>query len=518
MKREEGLQLTAEYYIKSGLSIIPVGKNKKPLIDWKEYQDRKASLKEFKKWLQEYPNLQIGIVTGRISGIIVVDIEAGGDISWLPKTAVARTGGGGYHFYYSYVNGVKNSTRIKHLTDIRGDGGYVIAPPSSSDKGEYKWDVKMKPVPFPKNLFQKPEITTYTKVESDYSGYSTGQRNNEMARYIGHLLAKIHPSEWRNIGLKMATDANTKNNPPLSESELLSIFYSIENIERRNNADRWYRKNEEDVPTNIWKEADNNVMLMKDIASKAEYQQGDKYELGISVFDNAIGGGVEDGDLVVISGLSGFGKTLFSQTLAVNLAEQGLPVLFFSYEVLIHHLWNKFKAMGIREDLIIYSVERHTTGNVGWIEEKIKEAKERFMTKIIVIDHLGFLVPKSNLSDISKNYSAYVGQIVRDLKTVAKNEEVVIILPVHLRKTNEPDINDLKDSSSISQESDLVFILNREKNPNANEGNVYLDHTKIMLVKNRKTGITAQGWFKVVDGKLQRDPFFAPPEKTRINY
>lgn len=177
--------------------------------------------------------------------------------------------------------------------------------------------------------------------------------------------------------------------------------------------------------------------------------------------------------------------------------------------------------MGIRDDLVIYSVEKHTTGNVGWIEEKIKEAKEKYMTKIVVIDHLGFLVPKSTMSDLSKNYSAYVGQIVRDLKTIAKNEKVIIILPVHLRKTDNPDLNDLKDSSAISQESDAVFILNREKSADINAREIYTDHVKIFMAKNRKTGITAQGWFHIKEGRMTNDEFYIPitrTEKKRISF
>ncbi len=163
----------------------------------------------------------------------------------------------------------------------------------------------------------------------------------------------------------MARDANTKNSPPLPDEELLTIFNSIKNIERRNNNDRWYKNVKEEVSPDIWKESDNKVMLIKDIAEMAKYKQGDMYSTGIDIFDEALGGGVEDGDLIIISGLSGFGKTTFAQTLAVNFAEQGLPVIFFSYEVMVHHLWSKFKEMNIRDDLIIYSVERHTTGNVG---------------------------------------------------------------------------------------------------------------------------------------------------------
>ncbi len=195
MDRINAMKISAKYYIENGMSLIPVSSNKKPLIEWKEFQERCATVEEFDKWVEMFPNMQVGIVTGKISGIIVVDIEEGGDTSWLPPTAIVKTGGGGYHYYYSYIEGVRNKTRIKHLTDIRGDAGYVLAPPSCSDKGKYLWQVKTKPVPFPKHLFETPEITQYTKVDSDFSGFESGQRNNEMARYIGHLLAKIHPTE-----------------------------------------------------------------------------------------------------------------------------------------------------------------------------------------------------------------------------------------------------------------------------------------------------------------------------------
>jgi hypothetical protein len=87
-----------------------------------------------------------------------------------------------------------------------------------------------------------------------------------MARFIGHLMAKIHPSEWDNIAWRMTQEANTKNDPPLSESELTAIFNSIKNIEKRNGKDRWYQKNDADEESVIWKEEENKVMLIKDIA------------------------------------------------------------------------------------------------------------------------------------------------------------------------------------------------------------------------------------------------------------
>ncbi|MDX9798703.1 MAG: hypothetical protein RBT05_07590 [Bacteroidales bacterium] len=55
---------------------------------------------------------------------------------------------------------------------------------------------------------------------------------------------------------------------------------------------------------------------------------------------------------------------------------------------MVHHLWKKFKTMNINDELPLFSIKRHTTGNVGWIEQKIKEAKEANMIKFVVIDHL----------------------------------------------------------------------------------------------------------------------------------
>jgi CRISPR/Cas system CSM-associated protein Csm2 small subunit len=94
-----------------------------------------------------------------------------------------------------------------------------------------------------------------------------------MAKYIGFLLAKIHPSEWDNFAYKIAEDANVKNSPPLSQTELRSIFDSITSIERRNNADRWYKKEEQKEVSSMWKETENKIMLMKDIAGMQEFQE-----------------------------------------------------------------------------------------------------------------------------------------------------------------------------------------------------------------------------------------------------
>jgi hypothetical protein len=144
----------AKKYISFGASIIPVGRNKVPLIPWKEFQTRKATEQEVEEWWTKWPEANIGLVTGKISNLAVIDIEKGGDISPFPETDTVTTGGGGWHLYYVYVEGVENKTRIFPLTDIRGEGGYVVAPPSVHSSGKkYEVSKMVGRKPFPTHLF-----------------------------------------------------------------------------------------------------------------------------------------------------------------------------------------------------------------------------------------------------------------------------------------------------------------------------------------------------------------------------
>ncbi len=118
-----------------GRSVIPVGLNKRPMIAWQEFQKRLPTKEEIEKWFTQWPEAQLAMVTGNISNVCVVDVEKEfGDYKTLglPDTAVSKTGGGGWHLFYQYVEGVRNRAKLDGKdVDIRGEGGYVLIPPSS---------------------------------------------------------------------------------------------------------------------------------------------------------------------------------------------------------------------------------------------------------------------------------------------------------------------------------------------------------------------------------------------------
>ncbi|MDF2797556.1 MAG: hypothetical protein K0R85_300 [Devosia sp.] len=136
-----------------GFAVFPVRpRSKVPLIKgWPEAATTDEH--QINEWWDVYPDANVGIATGAKSGVLVmdIDIETGGMESlenlmaheeWVDTRSV-RTGTGGLHFYYEFnpSNPIRNSVSlIAPGIDIRGEGGFVLAPPSIHPNGTpYVW-------------------------------------------------------------------------------------------------------------------------------------------------------------------------------------------------------------------------------------------------------------------------------------------------------------------------------------------------------------------------------------------
>lgn len=233
-------------YLNHNISIIPVGKNKIPLISWKVYQQKRATEDEVNEWFKKFPDMQIGIVTGEISNLTVVDIEHGGDSSFLPQnTSIVKTGGGGWHYYFKYEPGTYNTARTRPLVDTRSEGGYVIAPPSVSDKGAYVLIKKLPLLPFPLELFggKKEEKKGRKNFRDLVSGVGTGSRNQSAASIIGILTRYLPEYYWGTTIWPLLEAWNNNNDPPLPGEELSATYESICNKERFAKAKYYQNKN-----------------------------------------------------------------------------------------------------------------------------------------------------------------------------------------------------------------------------------------------------------------------------------
>jgi len=102
-------------------------------------------------WWKQWPTANVAIRTGAPSGLVVLDVDTahGGESSLttllgeaaLPVTPVVRTGSGGRHIYFAHpARRIRNAVGLRPGLDLRGDGGYVVAPPSlHASGGRYEW-------------------------------------------------------------------------------------------------------------------------------------------------------------------------------------------------------------------------------------------------------------------------------------------------------------------------------------------------------------------------------------------
>lgn len=242
------MEQAALAYRARGWSVIPILRaDKRPALPWQVYQDRPADEDEIRGWFRRWPDANLAIVTGRLSGLVVLDVDPGhgGDESFrrlvaehgrLPATVEARTGGGGRHLYFRHPGGtVHNKVGLAPGIDLRGDGGLVVAPPSVHRSGRrYRWlrgcdPAALAPAPLPDWLLAISRQSVghsrehWRRVARD--GVGEGERNSTLASLAGHLL-------WRGVDppvvLELLLCWNVERcRPPLDEEEVARTVESI---------------------------------------------------------------------------------------------------------------------------------------------------------------------------------------------------------------------------------------------------------------------------------------------------
>jgi len=123
-----------------GLCVIPLSpRSKVPCIGWSKYQTEKPTDDDLKRWFADFPERNLGIVTGAGSGVVVLDVDKPDAFHMeMPKTPTAKTGKG-FHYYFKHP-GFDVGNAVLPFGDLRGDGGLVVAPPSLHPGGStYTW-------------------------------------------------------------------------------------------------------------------------------------------------------------------------------------------------------------------------------------------------------------------------------------------------------------------------------------------------------------------------------------------
>lgn len=196
-------------------------------------------------WWTRWPDANVGIATGEISGLVVLDVDPGheGDESLadfehqygpLPITTEAHTGGGGRHLFFTHPGvTVSNKTGIAPGLDIRGDGGYIIAPPSLHASGRsYEWkglchpdDVPLASLPVWLIKLAKIQEQQGDSAPSLQDVIPKGSRNSALTSLAGTMRRRGMSFEAMLAALLKENEARCS--PPLSEDEVTGIAKSV---------------------------------------------------------------------------------------------------------------------------------------------------------------------------------------------------------------------------------------------------------------------------------------------------
>lgn len=186
---------------------------------------------------------------------------------------------------------------------------------------------------------------------------------------------------------------------------------------------------------------------------------------GIRSLDDILGGGMRDGQLIVVGGRPGAGKSVLLTQIAAHVSRRGEGALVVSLEMtkeeIVGRLLHRIDAHTIRQ-LPLYFID--TTSDLNRITALVRVAARRFHLGLIVFDYL-------QLAEVtgtrSSNREQEIATISRRLKLLAKNLKLPIVVGSQLNRGSEkkgkPTLSDLRESGAIEQDADIVILLSREE-------------------------------------------------------
>lgn len=426
----------AREYRKQGFSIIPIGDDKKCPISWKEYQNRIATDIELGLWfhdskmMQSYPKL--AIVTGKISNIIVVDFDTKEDSDYKKDCADAPVvfTPRGCHYYFQYEDGITNKAGIIEKLDIRGEGGYVLAPPS---KG-YEWIVlptgQLPKLPESiRQLLKQDARVSPTGLEEVIK---SGSRNATLASLAGTM--RNRGFSYEGILKALEEENKLRCKPPLSILEVEAIANSISRYEPKNQGGSRLMQNQQSPKLqNLGSIPSSPATLVKYSSIKdVDYPPIEVIKTTIPCLDRYLDGGLGLQEMSLIIAEPEVGKTTLGCYVAAQAMNQGYDVLHVFFEDQQKDIKDRYdhnvstEYMG--ESYFLDAGSGRVT--LSTIEEKIKECNPG----LVVIDYLA-RIPSIKGNNTESRFD--IKDILTTAVTLAKTYNCHVMVLDHVTVVNK---------------------------------------------------------------------------------
>lgn len=325
-----------EFYLEKGISLFPANKNKKPVVGWTPYQKRFSTPDEIATWKKAGHNL--AIVCGKLSNLTVIDADSKEAIeeiesclSEIIEIPIVDTPRGGRHYYFEFCKSLpSNSVGLgqSEKIDIRSEGGYVIAPPSRTEDGEYKWNktlnLKTTPLPeVPEALVDllKAEASQAPPSDPSKSMLKKGTRDDDLFHAaVMFFKDQLPRDQVERIILMMAKVCK----PPFPEKEALRKVESA--WKRVHNKDTAAAEAEELAANSFTASAGG----FSDFLNKK--RTGKLWGHDMPSFPQLTRAMMGLREITVISAQAKVGKSTFALQIASNVLGNGVPVLYYDFE------------------------------------------------------------------------------------------------------------------------------------------------------------------------------------------
>lgn len=226
-------------YAARGWHVFPcIAGGKTPLTP-NGFKDATTDPGQIREFIDAFGQCNIGIATGA-SGLVVLDVDTknGGiasikallqELPEIRNGLLARTSTDGLHYYFAAREGVelRNSAgRLGAGLDIRANGGYVIAPPSTGANGNlYRWERDGTPVLLPARLLARMQVAKWSAKPLTGEPVIEGGRNDYLTKQAGKL--RRISCEFDTIVAALAAINQGHCKPPLDEYEVRQIAQSV---------------------------------------------------------------------------------------------------------------------------------------------------------------------------------------------------------------------------------------------------------------------------------------------------
>lgn len=462
------------------IALLP--RSKRPLVPWREYQERMPTVEEIQGWWAVCPDANVGIILGR--GAFAVDVDGPEAVAALAAAKIDLGNGPtsltsrGFHKFYS--GAAPDKVGLLNHVDVRGVG-YVVAPPSVHESGHvYQWERAITgalPVAPPLLMAllaeQKPRAAATQEkwLSLALEGVGEGSRDVTCYKLAAYFVSKRVPQDVIESLLFLWAD---RCEPPFPHEEVVVKVQSASKHEPE----------AEGPPVGLAEVVDITVA---EILAPPE-QRRKPASTEISSLDDLLAGGLYPGDYMLIGARKSVGKTALALQIARRLAKQGSGGLIVSLEMTKKALVRRLLAQEARIDAKklktgqLLELEKEMLAHAAselkklsiWLTtdiattEQLSTALDAYtpgQLGIVVVDYIQLL-------SVEREYDARqrVGAISKALRRLAIRHDVPILGLSQLRRPERqrpgapevpPIAEDLKESGDLEADADIILLMSR---------------------------------------------------------